>query len=166
MIARWRSLLRVGRFVNSHRIVEAWKINTQEEKWAYRSRHIQVNRYDPGPGQVYRDLLGLVSGKAYYVITTHVDAQFEKAGFPKERIFAVQGDYGKLQCAKACHRTLYDNEAMIRQMVSEQRDCRIPSHLVPRCPRCGEFMEPNLRKDQFFVEDDARDPCQSEQGSP
>jgi len=128
---------------------------TQEEKWAYWSRHIQVNRYDPGPGQVYCDLLRLVKEKVYFVITTNADAQFEKAGFVRECIFAVQGDYGKLQCAKACHDTLYDNEDLTRQMVVEQSDCRIPSHLVPRCPRCGEFMEPNLRKDQYFVEDDA-----------
>ena len=132
-----------------------YPFRTQEEKWAYWSRHIKVNRYDPGPGQVYCNLLKLVKDKAYYVITTNVDAQFEKAGFVNEKIFAVQGDYGKLQCAKACHQTLYDNEDMTRQMVSEQSDCHIPSYLVPKCPRCGEFMEPNIRKDQFFVEDDA-----------
>lgn len=127
---------------------------TQEEKWAYWSRHIEINRYDPGPGQVYCDLLGVVKEKAYFVITTNVDAQFEKAGFEYKKIFAVQGDYGKLQCAKACHQVLYDNKDMIRQMVSEQIDCRIPSYLIPKCPRCGGFMEPNLRKDNFFVEDD------------
>ncbi len=132
-----------------------YPFRTQEEKWAYWSRHIKVNRYDPGPGQVYRDLLGLVKEKEYFVITTNVDAQFYKAGFAHERIFAVQGDYGKLQCAKACHHKLYDNEDMIRRMVSEQADCHIPSSLVPQCPRCGGFMEVNIRKDEFFVEDDA-----------
>jgi NAD-dependent SIR2 family protein deacetylase len=132
-----------------------YPFRTQEEKWAYWSRHIKVNRYDPGPSQVYCDLLRLVKGKSYFVITTNVDAQFDKAGFAREKIFAVQGDYGKLQCATACHQTLYANENMVRQMVSEQNDCRIPPHLIPKCPRCGGFMEPNLRKDHFFVEDDA-----------
>ena len=33
------------------------------------------------------------------------------------------------------------------------KDCKIPSDLVPICPRCGEAMEVNLRKDAFFVED-------------
>lgn len=132
-----------------------YPFRTQEEKWAYWSRHIKANRYDPGPGQVYCDLLRLVEEKTYFVITTNVDAQFDKAGFGHKKIFAVQGDYGRLQCAKACHLTLYDNEEMIRQMVSEQIDCRIPSRLVPECPQCGGFMEPNIRKDSFFVEDDA-----------
>lgn len=131
-----------------------YPFRTQEEKWAYWSRHIKVNRYDPAPGQVYLDLLELVREKNHLVITTNVDAQFEKAGFEHEKVFAVQGDYGKLQCAKACHKILYVNENMIRQMVSEQFDCRIPSHLIPKCPRCGGIIEPNLRKDQFFVEDE------------
>ncbi len=131
-----------------------YPFSTQEEKWAYWSRHIKINRYDPGLGQVYCDLLKLIKNKAYYVITTIVDGQFGKAGFLKDRLFMVQGDYGKLQCARACHQVLYDNEEMAREMVLEQNDCRIPSHLVPKCPRCGEDMEPNIRKDQFFIEDD------------
>ncbi|WP_005034066.1 hypothetical protein [Holophaga foetida] len=37
-----------------------------------------------------------------------------RAGFhpfpsPEDRIFTVQGDYGLCQCARACHRRLYDN---------------------------------------------------------
>jgi NAD-dependent SIR2 family protein deacetylase len=131
-----------------------YPFRTQEEKWAYWSRHIKVNRYDPGPGQVYLDLLELVRDKIHFVITTNVDAQFEKAGFEQEKVFAVQGDYGRFQCANACHKTLYANKKTIWQMVSEQLNCRIPSHLIPKCPRCGGFMEPNLRKDQFFVEDE------------
>lgn len=131
-----------------------YPFRTQEEKWAYWSRHIQLNRYDAVPGQVYRDLLGLVKEKAYFVITTNVDAQFYKVGFDPAKIFAVQGDYGKLQCAEACHQTLYDNQEIVQHMVSEQTDCHIPSHLIPECPRCGGFMEVNLRKDEFFVEDE------------
>jgi NAD-dependent SIR2 family protein deacetylase len=131
-----------------------YPFKTEEEKWTYWSRHIMINRFDPAPGQVYCDLLRLVQDKMHHVITTNVDAQFEKAGFAKERIFAVQGDYGKLQCARACHQTLYDNEEMVRDMILEQNDCRIPTRLVPECPRCGGVMEPNLRKDMFFVEDE------------
>ena len=38
-------------------------------------------------------------------------------------------------------------------MVAEQKDMRIPSELVPRCPKCGEPMAMNLRSDDTFVED-------------
>ena len=132
-----------------------YPFRTQEEKWAYWSRHILLNRWLPPALPLYQRLFELVKDKDYFVITTNVDAQFTKAGFAKERIFAVQGDYGKLQCAKGCHDGLYDNESLIRRMAVEQKDCRIPSSLVPKCPVCGGEMEVNIRKDVYFVQDKA-----------
>ena len=79
----------------------------------------------------------MVQGKEYFVITTNVDGQFAKAGFDPDKVFEVQGDYGLMQCATACHPKRYSNESLVKQMVAEQQDCRIPSSLVPRCPVCG-----------------------------
>ena len=132
-----------------------YPFRTQEEKWAYWSRHILLNRYLPPALPLYQRLFELVKDKDYFVITTNVDAQFYKAGFAPERIFAVQGDYGKLQCAKGCHDGLYDNESLVRRMAAEQKDCRIPSSLVPKCPVCGGEMEVNIRKDVYFVQNKA-----------
>ena len=125
---------------------------TPEEKWAYWSRHICLNRWDPPAADLYKKLYSLVKDRDYFVITTNVDGQFEKAGFDAQRIFAVQGDYGKLQCSRGCHDRLYDDEKLVREMVAEQRDCRIPSHLLPKCPVCGEDMEVHVRKDPYFVQ--------------
>lgn len=130
-----------------------YPFKTQEEKWAYWSRHILLNRWQPPALPLYQTLFELVGDKDYFVITTNVDAQFYKAGFAQDRVFAVQGDYGKLQCAKGCHDTLYDNQNLVRRMVSEQKDCRVPSALVPKCPVCGGEMEVNIRKDLYFVQD-------------
>lgn len=132
-----------------------YPFDTQEEKWAFWSRHILLNRWDPPAMPLYRALYELVREKNYFVITTNVDAQFEKAGFDPERLFAVQGDYGLLQCAKGCHDTLYPNEELMRKMAAGQTDCRIPSALVPKCPVCGGEMEVHIRKDAYFTEDDA-----------
>lgn len=38
-------------------------------------------------------------------------------------------------------------------MAELQKDQRVPSELVPRCPRCGAPMVPNLRIDGSFCED-------------
>ena len=127
---------------------------TQEEFWAYWSRHIYFNRYVPAPKPVYDNLLKLVKDKDYFVITTNVDHQFQKAGFDKKRLFYTQGDYGLFQCAKPCHQKTYDNEEVITRMVAEQEDMRIPSELIPKCPVCGGKMVPNLRSDATFVEDE------------
>lgn len=132
-----------------------YPFGTQEEKWAYWSRHIYINRYDITPGEPYFDLLKLMKDKNYFVLTTNVDHQFQLAGFDENRIFATQGDYGLFQCANACHDRLYDNEKAIRAMIDCQKDCMIPAELVPKCPVCGGDMEVNLRVDDLFVEDEA-----------
>jgi NAD-dependent SIR2 family protein deacetylase len=39
-------------------------------------------------------------------------------------------------------------------MIDEQKDMKIPSSLVPKCPVCGKPMSLNLRSDNTFVQDD------------
>ena len=56
---------------------------------------------------------------------------------------------------KGCHSKRYDNEKLINTMASHTKECRIPSCLVPKCPVGGGPMEVNLRKDQYFVQDEA-----------
>ena len=126
----------------------------KEEFWAYWSRYIFINRYMDAPKPVYENLLKLVQGKEYFVITTNVDHCFQKAGFDKKRLFYTQGDYGLFQCSEPCCDETFDNEAAIREMVDRQRNMRIPSELIPACPHCGRPMTLNLRSDDSFVEDE------------
>lgn len=128
--------------------------STLEEYWAWWSRHIFYNRYVDAPIPVYRELLDLVNDKDYFVLTTNVDHQFQRAGFDKSRLFYTQGDYGLWQCSKACHNKTYDNEEAVRQMLAQQQDMKIPSALIPRCPVCGAPMTMNLRCDDTFVQDE------------
>ena len=127
---------------------------TPEERWAYWSRNIWCNRYTPAPKDTYPKLLRLLADKDFFVITTNVDHQFQLAGFPKERLFYTQGDYGLWQCSVPCHAKTYDNYETVKRMVEEQRDMRVPSELVPMCPVCGKPMSMNLRADATFVEDE------------
>ena len=130
-----------------------YPFDTLEEYWAYWSRYIELNRYSPARYPVYERLLELVQGKDYFVITTNVDHQFQRAGFDHHRLFYMQGDYGLWQCSVPCHQKTYDNEAIVHEMVRSQTNLRIPSRLVPRCPRCGKPMSMNLRIDATCVED-------------
>ncbi len=148
-----------------------YPFDTPEEYWTWWSRHIYVNRYGAGVGKPYTDLLALVEGKDYFVLTTNVDHQFQLAGFDKKRLFYTQGDYGLWQCLQPCHQKTYDNEEAVRQMVEAQGyiitedgemvlpenitpQMTIPSELVPHCPVCGKPMTMNLRCDDTFVEDE------------
>lgn len=127
---------------------------TPEEHWAYWSRYIYINRYMDAPKPVYDDLLKLVQGKDYFVITTNVDHCFQKAGFDKKRLFYTQGDYGLFQCSEPCCQETFENEALIREMVIRQENMKIPTELLPVCPHCGKPLTMNLRSDDKFVEDE------------
>lgn len=126
---------------------------TLEEYWAWWSRHIYINRYDITAGKPYMDLLNIVKDKDYFVLTTNVDHQFQLAGFDKKRLFYTQGDYGLWQCSRACHDKTYDNEETVRLMIKTQKNMKIPSDLIPKCPVCGAPMTMNLRCDNSFVQD-------------
>lgn len=128
--------------------------NSFTEYWAYMSRHIDINRYSAPALRPVQNLLELVLGKDYFVITTNVDHQFQKAGFDKHRLFYTQGDYGLWQCSTPCHAATYDNEKTIKEMLEQQKDLRISEKLVPYCPKCGKPMSMNLRCDDTFVQDE------------
>ncbi len=128
---------------------------SQEAKWGYWSKHSMINRFLPPALPLYKQLFELVKNKDYFVLTTNVDHQFQKAGFDSNRIFATQGDYGNIQCEKGCHQKIYDAEKLFRQMDQARKDCLIPSYMVPKCPVCGGNMTMHLRCDQYFVEDES-----------
>ena len=142
-----------------------------ETRWAWWARHIYFNRYIDAPKPLYRELLRLVEGKNYFVITTNVDHQFQRAGIDKNRLFYTQGDYGLFQSVNPSIRKTFDNEDWVIQAMEAQgferneegvfdvpadRDIvmRIPADLIPYCPEDGSDMTMNLRADDTFVEDD------------
>ena len=142
-----------------------------ETRWAWWARHIYYNRYIDAPKPVYRELLDLVEDKDYFVITTNVDHQFQRAGFDKRRLFYTQGDYGLFQSVNPDIKETIDNEgwvytAMEAQgfvkdekgvfQVPEDRklSMRIPTELIPKCGIDGSNVVMNLRADDSFLEDE------------
>ncbi|MFR0557955.1 SIR2 family NAD-dependent protein deacylase [Pseudoscardovia radai] len=141
-----------------------------ETSWAWWARNIYFNRYMDAPRPVYQQLLSLVQDKDYFVITTNVDHQFQRAGFDKNRLFYTQGDFGLFQSVHPSTQKTYDNEEWVMKAMEAQgfvRDgngafevpesgelkMRIPAALIPKCPDDGSDVTMNLRVDGSFVED-------------
>lgn len=131
-----------------------YPFGSREEYWAWWSRHIWYNRYEPGSTEVYKNLYRLVKEKNYFVLTSNVDHQFRLAGFDKKRLFYTQGDYGLWQCSEPCCQKTYDNKETVRQMIEQQKNMEVPAELIPHCPVCGKPMTMNLRSDDTFVQDE------------
>ena len=131
-----------------------YPFKTEEERWAYWAKHIWFSRFRTGGTELYHNILQLIKGKEYFVITTNVDAQFEKSEFAREKIFATQGDYAYLQARSGSTKTLVYNESWVKQALAATIDCKVPTELIPHHPLTGELMSPNLRCDDTFVEDE------------
>ncbi len=128
--------------------------SSEEEQMAYWARHIHAMRFQFPLGKPYIDLLRIVRKHDYFVLTTNVDGQFHKAGFDIQRLATPQGDYGLFQCSRPCHDTVYPNQELVQQLCASLPDgvFALRPEQVPRCPRCGAVMEPNIRKSASYIE--------------
>ena len=75
----------------------------------------------------------------YYVITSNVDGQFQKAGFSEERIVEVHGSIHHLQCLKPCSNLIWPNDEEISVDTTSMHSLSVPS-----CHRCGGISRPNI----------------------
>ena len=70
---------------------------------------------------------------------------------PEEKISAIQGDWRYFQCSRRCHDELYDSVETLHKLNDFiDADLRVPSELIPRCPKCGAEMEPWVRSWVFL----------------
>ncbi|MBU3201308.1 NAD-dependent protein deacetylase, SIR2 family [Clostridium estertheticum] len=133
-----------------------WDVNDENvtSYWAYWARHISKIFYEAPALKPYNDLFEIVKDKDYFICSTNVDGQFEKAGFPSDKIYGPQGSYSLFQCSKPCTDEVYDNKKMVDNMLANMNDddVHIREEDIPRCPRCGRLLVPNLRKDDTFVQ--------------
>jgi NAD-dependent SIR2 family protein deacetylase len=75
----------------------------------------------------------------YFVVTSNVDGQFQKAGYAEENIVEVHGSIHHLQCQSPCNHTIWPNDEIIP--VDEQT---MRARYTPRCPECQEVSRPNI----------------------
>lgn len=115
--------------------------SSDDAKWAFIAR--LMDRYCIGyPGSEIMDMLRkVIGGKPYHILTTNVEGHFELAGFDPSCIYDVEGTVLGMRCANRCDPTVYPTMDFAREAAPRVDDCRIPTDLIPRCPRCGGRME-------------------------
>ena len=74
-----------------------------------------------------------------FVATSNVDGQFQKAGFPEEKVLEFHGSIHHLQCTDPCSNRIWEN----RESFGIDEESMRADH-VPLCPRCGAAARPNI----------------------
>ncbi|MGX7106988.1 deacetylase SIR2 [Hutsoniella sourekii] len=125
-------------------ISDNWQ--SPEEEWAFMSRFAALNYFDQPEGLAYTQLKHLLEGHNYHIITTNADSAFYRSGYDMTKVFRCQGEYGLIQCSNQCHQQAYPlNPDWNQEMIDQQDQMSVPSHLIPRCPKCQAPMEINKR---------------------
>lgn len=79
--------------------------------------------------------------KGAFVYTSNVDGQFQRAGFPADRIHEVHGAIDAMQCLAGCGVGVFP--AGGRAVEIDPATMRAVGQL-PSCPRCGSLARPNI----------------------
>ena len=120
---------------------------TLGRKWAYWATHIHYVREVVPPLPLYGELLKLLEGKDWFVVTSNADRQFLRGGFDMDRVFEYQGNYDVLCCSKRCSRHTWESLPALRRVLEhiDHETFECPEEYVPRCPRCGAYAEIGFR---------------------
>lgn len=121
---------------------------TEEERWGYLATLINFVA-DVPVGQPYKDLRNLLKNKNYYILTTNQDTQFSQV-FPEEKVSAIQGNWTYLQCSSPCHDQVYPYAEQAKELTSHIEGTKIPTDMVPTCPKCDGPMELWVRSFVFL----------------
>ena len=77
----------------------------------------------------------------YFVISSNVDGQFQKAGFKQDRIVEIHGSIHHLQCAAPCNDEIWHAKDLEMQIDMEILH---PISPLPLCSACGSIARPNI----------------------
>ena len=126
--------------------------------WGYWAAHVDLVRHRWPETDTYQQLRSLAAKLPeddHFVLTSNVDAMFERNGFDHSRIHTPQCDYALMQCTTPCTREVWewkDQLDAIRSATDPDTQ-RTSIDLIPRCPTCGEEAWINVRVDRSFIDD-------------
>lgn len=84
---------------------------------------------------------GEAKPNGYFVFTSNVDGQFQKAGFDHKRICEIHGTLHRLQCMKNCKGLTWSSDEFM--LITDDEQCKLLSN-PPRCPYCNGLARQNV----------------------
>lgn len=110
--------------------------------WGFYGHRLNLYR-ETIPHQGFEILLkwGKEKPGGYFVFTSNVDGQFQKAGFTEDRIIECHGSIHHLQCSDPCNNSIWSAEETTVTVDEEVMKAKEP---IPACHACGKTARPNI----------------------
>jgi NAD-dependent SIR2 family protein deacetylase len=119
-----------------------WFEQDPQLAWAFYGHRLNLYRATQ-PHSGFQKLLNLGQSMAggYFVFTSNVDGQFQKAGFDAAHLYECHGSIHHLQCTRLCSQETWSAEnTEIKVDLKRFRAC----DPLPRCPHCTHLARPNI----------------------
>jgi NAD-dependent SIR2 family protein deacetylase len=119
-----------------------WFCDDPLSAWGFYGHRLELYRRTI-PHQGFQLLLeaALQMKGGYFVMTSNVDGQFQKAGFAPERVVEIHGSIHHLQCSAPCREEIRSAENLAMEVDTESFQAMSP---LPSCPACGSIARPNI----------------------
>ncbi|MFZ5518964.1 MAG: SIR2 family NAD-dependent protein deacylase [Candidatus Zhuqueibacterota bacterium] len=110
--------------------------------WGFYGHRLNLYR-STEPNAAFYQLKEIAEKKpaGYFIFTSNVDGQFQKAGFADDRIEECHGSIYHLQCVSNCNDTIWRADG-INVTVDENSFRAIPP--LPSCRTCAGLARPNV----------------------
>jgi NAD-dependent SIR2 family protein deacetylase len=119
-----------------------WFERDPELAWAFYGHRLNLYRETvPHAGFELMYKWAVEKKGSYFIFTSNVDGQFQKAGFDDEAIYEVHGSIHHFQCTIPCSNHIWDASS-IEVDVDTHAFKALPP--LPRCPNCGALARPNI----------------------
>jgi len=117
-----------------------WFKTNPEFAWGFYGHRLNLYR-GTVPHKGFNILMNLVKQKDdYFVFTSNVDGQFQKAGFSDKKIVECHGSIHHLQCSDSCPDIW---EAKDVNLKVDKKTMKAIGEL-PLCPKCNSVARPNI----------------------
>ena len=119
-----------------------WFKENPKLAWAFYGHRLNLYRKTE-PHEGFKILLNIGKQKlgGYFVFTSNVDGQFQKAGYDERRIVEIHGSIHYLQCTVPCSRDIWSADKVEVKIDMEKFEALEP---LPKCRNCFEIARPNI----------------------
>jgi NAD-dependent SIR2 family protein deacetylase len=110
--------------------------------WGFYGHRLNLYRRT-APHRSFPQLLEIGRQKrgGYFVFTSNVDGQFQKAGFAEDHVEECHGSIHHLQCTHPCSAGIWDARD---ERVAVDEDTFRAKEPLPRCKHCSGMARPNV----------------------
>jgi len=120
----------------------AWFGRDPELAWGFYGHRLNLYR-ETVPHKGFDRMLAWGRNKSggYFVFTSNVDGQFQKAGYSEDKVLECHGSIHHLQCVDGCNSAIWSGEDV--EVTLDESTMRAHQPL-PACPHCGGLARPNI----------------------